>query len=104
MRSIIQNFSAAVNGRALTIDRDCVLKSVLCFKGSLISTDPAATIANTQTAPGDSVANDHILNFGGSNLQLNVDFSLVKSQVIYLSINAAGFIQLFFEDIPAETP
>ena len=102
-RPMACGFSAAADGRAITIDRACALVAATATAAiSLISWDPAATIANRITTPTDGQLSSILctINTGTGSpqviLQLNIPLS--AGEVIYLSRSAAGVVMLFFVD------
>jgi hypothetical protein len=97
MRVVTMGFSAATSGRAFTIERDTVLQQMGSSQRGMVSTDPAGTIANSITGPADGAFNSLIsqVNAGAPAL---CAFPFSAGEVIYLSISAAGIIQLFFQD------
>ena len=101
MRIITVNFSAAADGRALSIDRDTVLSYVAAGINSVVSCDPAATTANRLAAPGDALRNSDIAlrsAVGAGQSQITTDFPLSAGESVFVSATGAGFVQLFFTD------
>jgi hypothetical protein len=100
MRIVSVMFSVAADGRAVNIDRDTILSQVSTgAKAAVVSTDPAATVANTVSAPADTQLKTAIALFptGGSAQNLKTDFPLSGGEVIFCSC-AGTFVQLFFTD------
>lgn len=100
MRPVAVSFAAAKDGQALLIDRDTRLSYVWSSTASaLVTTDPSATIANTINTPASAVLSTMIANCTGTKpAVIPTDFPLSAGEQIYLSISAAGIVQLFFTD------
>lgn len=97
MRTVGVGFNAAADGVALTIDRDSVLSFVTGRASFVVSSDSAATIANTLTAPATGQQKNLIV---GSQIsgQIRTDFPVSSGEVIFVSSSAAGSINLHFTD------
>lgn len=112
MRALNAVFSAAANGRQLTIDRNCRLVGVCTSTTGicLISEDPAATTANRATAGSDQTYTTDIACFAGIGVpflmtqSLPLYIELFKGAVIYISRSSAGNIMLFFLDAGIDYP
>jgi hypothetical protein len=103
VRVVTVYFGSIADGRALLIDRDTTLTSATAQSTAIISTDPAATIANQITSPTTGIGNQLICALGvgtadKSVTQIFIDFPLSAGEVIYLSKSVIGTIQLFFTD------
>ena len=103
MRSIYVSATAATDGIPVLIDRDTELTYAILGGLVVVSTSPAATIANTATAaPGGQV--NHLIAFCGSaasgvfSSQI-IKFPLTKGETVYVSVGTANRgAHLFFTD------
>lgn len=99
MRIVAFGISGAGDGKPLTIDRDSVLSYVSGVGRFLVSSDPAATIANSVTTPADGLLKNVIAAHGGSTFfQIRLDFPVSAGEVIYVSSSGASNIQFAFTD------
>ncbi len=97
MRIVTMTYSAAADGRLLSIDHDTILSSVAGPGGTLISTDPAATVSAISSAPTDQLLNSVIATLPTAS-QISTDFPLSAGERIFVSSSSKGAIQLFFID------
>src|SRR5690242_5312302 len=101
MRVLSVMFSAAADGRAVVMDRDTMLSYVLHRAASIVSTDPAVTIANFITAPANGTTLDVIsagLPGTASPVQVRVDFPISAGMTLFVSSAQAGPVLLYFTD------
>lgn len=107
MRCVCYGFAAAGDGKPLVIDRQTTLRYVLGKGSTLVSTDPAATIANVTSLPAAGQLQNVIAawsNTTSASIVVPVAFQLKAGETIFLSYGGAGCICLFFDDSTAEMP
>ena len=96
IRSVGVGFSAAADGRAVTIDRHTTLVAV--HNSGLVSTDPTATFANRSTSPANETFTDIIFLGASGFSSVPLSFPLSAGEVIFVSRSGAGTTTLFFND------
>lgn len=94
-------FSAAADGRQVTIDQDCVLISAHSSNTNaifvaLISRDPAATIANTIGTPADGVSESILAICSRAGSSVDSGIPLSGGSRLFVSANSACQIVLLF--------
>jgi len=98
MRPVSIQFAAAADGRAVSIDRDTVLSSMVSDATCVVSTDPARTIANTINTPANEQLSSVIGLLKSQSIQLVADFPLSAGEQIFVSCSAPAYVLLYFTD------
>lgn len=93
-------FSAATDGRQLTVDEDCTLLKVTAGCGAsviiaVVSKNPATTIANSITAPA-TTADENIIAISRA-IEVNPNFPLYAGQSVFVSVSGACSVVLSFQ-------
>jgi len=99
LRPLAFAFTAARDGQALTVDRDCRLSYAVAHNKLVISNDPSSTIANVITTPPFGGQLPAIILVASAAGQTFVDFQLSNGEQIFLSAAGAGTSVLFFTDL-----
>jgi hypothetical protein len=96
--SLAVQFSAAANGRKITVDEDVLLLGVVPSTNAVrfvVSKDSATTIANAITAPADTT-DENIIAIVSGFTQMPMAFPLTSGSAIFVSSSAAGSLVLLF--------
>ncbi len=92
--------TAARDGFPVTVAEDCDLVGLICNGNALISRDPAAKLADFMTPLANSETDSAVIIFVSFNIGMDVlmifPVQLKKGQIVFVSTDTAGFIQLWF--------
>ena len=92
-------FTAATDGTAVPVDRDCSLVGVSAGINAVVSADSATTIANTITAPAKQIL-DNILAVvkpGTTTATVQMNIPVFSGSTLFVSCGSAGTVMLYFE-------
>jgi hypothetical protein len=102
MRIVTIYFAAAADGISVQMNVDATLSYTHGTGRYVISTDPAATIANQQSTPaGTGLGNNSLIvnSAAASPVQIFTDFPISAGERLFVSCSAAGSVSLFFTDV-----